>query len=312
MSKKILNNNNKGLYVLIAILLVAIVALLSVIVFNNTSKKNDNASDTVLKNDDKIELTDEIKYDLSSKINTLISPLKSTTYNEREYYSPYLFKFGTLYRELTAIEKQTLVLEHLSFSFLPIYYGKWEEVDYVKKAVDSYANAIGNNMLAKEAFGVLSYNEVNKVYKDFFGEDLENPEELVGGCPPYYYSSKTKEFYKMLSNCGGTAIGEVLSYKEKFETTQDTVAVYVDFGFVRPKEGEQKFIVYGDFEIPSETGSLTQIGGYKNVIEELPYANIDNLNYEITDNNKDKFSQYKFIFKKNGDNFYFEKVTKVR
>ena len=82
-------------------------------------------------------------------------------------------------------------------------------------------------------------------------------------------------------------------------------------GHVAPNNNNvYKYLVYSDFEVITDNGSLSTIIKPINVVEEIDGSLA--YSYKITSENKDKFSQYKFTFKMKDNNLYFEKVTKIK
>ena len=221
-------------------------------------------------------------------------------------YVDYGFNYAVFFRDLTDTEKQQITLKTLEFS--NIDQSKYQEVPYVKNAVDTMVGNGGNAL--KDYFGYLTYDEVNKSYRNLFGEDLENPVETVGKCPTFYYSKDTNEFYHMAGACGGTSAARVVSYKEKYVGINDTVELYIDFGFIRLEDTDTEATVYSNLvDLTREDGVMS----FASADKEVGKVAINSMyEYKITEENKDSFTQYKFTFRKDKDNYYFEKVEKVR
>ena len=309
-NKNVKENNKSSVYLLIIVFLVIIIGLLVTIVMllSNDNKVITNNNNEEIVENNKIEVNDTIKLELSNKINRLLSPYKSTTFEQSITFGDYGFRYAVLARPLTDFDKQFIVLNTITYDDIDT--GRWQEVPTVKSAID-IDTKYADGYLMKKEYGVLSYDAVNKSYNELFGSDLTNPAESVGKCPYIYYSSTTKEFYKFRPACGGTSGSSVTYYKDKFESTSnDTIDVYVNFGFIKYDEKTTKYYVYGDADIAASSVDFTATITGKNVVTELTEGN--QFSYKITDANKDKFSQYKFTFKKKDNYFYFEKVEKVR
>ena len=193
--------------------------------------------------------------------------------------------------------------------FSNIDQSRYQEVPYVKNAVDTIVKNGGNAL--KDDFGYLTYDEVNKAYRSLFGEDLENPVETVGKCPTFYYSKDTNEFYHMSGACGGTSASSVITYKEKYVGINDTIELYMDFGFIRFETmNSTEATIYSNLTKISREDSLMS---YADADKEISKVSTNEMHkYKITEDTKDKFTQYKFTFRKDKDNYYFEKVEKVR
>ena len=303
------NKNTRSVVILIIVFLLIIIGLLVTIIMllNKDNKLGNNKQEpntVVVDEDNEIKITEDLKFDLSRKIEKILTRVNLTSYEAQSNYPDYMFHYPVLFRELTSSEKQLITLS--SLAYFDIDLSKYKEVSYVKNAVD---RADGYGYMRTD-YGYLPYIDVNKEYREYFGEDLVNPVESVGRCPEYYYSSTTREFYHMSSACGGTSVSRIVSYKDKFVAKDDTIEVYINFGFIRPIENTDKFAVYANVVSLVNESDLTSRALVDTQIEEVSMTDMNN--YKITEENKDKFTQYKFTFKKNGDNFYFDKVTKIR
>ena len=305
--------NYNSLYTLIIVFLVIIIGLLVTIIMLLNNNNNSNTNSEIDNNNgivetDKLEVTDSIKLELSSKIDSLLSTYKSTTFEQSITFADYGFRYAVLTRELTDAERQFIVLNSVTYD--NVDNGRWQEVPVVKSAIDNDMKTSDGHIMKKE-YGVLSYDAVNKAHTELFGVEITKPVESAGKCPYIYYSSTTKEFYKFRAACGGTSAAIVAIYKDKFEVVDsNTIDVYVNFGFGRYDDSTTKFYIYGDANIsPSQVDFTATVTG-KNIVTEL--AEGQQYSYKITEANKDKFSQYKFTFKKKDNYYYFEKVSKVK
>ena len=241
-------------------------------------------------------LTDEEKMDLSRKLDVVLKNFQENTYtSESTIFNSYIFRANVLKGNVTAADKQYILLKSLTYNKLDGSH--WEEIDQIKTWVQ-------NDSTAKDEFGVLDFDTVNKEYRKLFGEDLE-PVEEVGKCPSILYHASTKEFYKFPARCGGTSGVMVTMYKEKYELSGDEAYLYFRVGFVAPMENDySKFYVYRDFD----TVDGTFLRNVIDMVEEVPSS----YDYKITKENADKFIQYKATFKKDSDgNYFFVNVQKV-
>ena len=303
--------NNTRLFVIIGVLVIVILVFVGLIATGAlVYKDKEEAKDDVIveKEEDKeFEVTEDLKKDLGLKVDKILTLSRTINSEQTMNYMDYGFNYAVFFRDLTDTEKQQITLKTLEFS--NIDQSRYQEVPYVKKNVDSLVGNDRNTL--KDNFGYLTYDEVNKAYRNLFGEDLENPVETVGRCPTFYYSKDTNEFYYMAAGCGGTSGPDrVVSYKEKYVGINDTVLLYMNFGFIRLAETDTEATIYGGLDsLVREDG----IFSYAAVDKEIGKVAINSMNdYKITEENKNSFTQYKFTFRKDKDNYYFEKVEKVR
>lgn len=303
-------NSNK-LVLILTIIIVILIFIIGFMFFTNLNKEEVSTPDVEEKEevDENITITDDLKLDLGNKINKLLYTGKATTaYEESINVGNFSFKYTVLHRELNTYEKQFITLNTVIYDKLEG--SRWEEVPSVKSAVDTIKKYPGWEQMMDE-FGSLTFDKVNKAHNELFGEDFGTPAQSTGKCPTIIYDSNTNEFYKLNAACGGTSAGSVVFFKDKFESTKDTVNVYVNMGHVAPNNNNvYKYLVYSDFEVITDNGSLSTIIKPINVVEEIDGSLA--YSYKITSENKDKFSQYKFTFKMKDNNLYFEKVTKIK
>lgn len=305
-------NSNK-LVLILTIIIVILIFIIGFMYFTNLNKEEVFTPDVEVeeteKLDENITITDDLKLDLGNKINKLLYTGKATTaYEESINVSNFNFNYTVLHRELNTYEKQFITLNTIIYDKLEG--SRWEEVPNVKSAVDTIKKYQGWESILNE-FGSLTFDKVNKAHNELFGEDFGTPAQTTGKCPTIIYDSNTNEFYKLNAACGGTSAGSVVFFKDKFESTKDTVDVYVNMGQVVPNNNNmKKYLVYSDFEVVTDNAPLSTSIKPINVVEEIDGSLA--YSYKITKENKDKFSQYKFTFKMKDNNLYFEKVTKIK
>ena len=275
------------------------------IITDSSNKINKDVEDLIEK-----EVTDvNVKNDLAKKVDLLLYSNINSDNSESKIFDSYGFRNALLKRDLTGDEKQNILL--LSLKFKDLNGSNWESVSEVKSAIDnelSHSNVNKEQLLGE--YGVLDYNYVNEQYKNFFGEELNNPTQTLGRCPKFIYSASTKEFYRFPPRCGGSAPGFFVTYKSKYFMTEDEIDVYVNVGYIMA-EGYSStgYEVFSDFELTNQelTGSFNPI----NSIEKN--ANGAGSEFRITSENADKFSEYRFRFKKdNNNNYYFIGVDQVK
>lgn len=313
-NKKIDENNNNGrsVFILVTVFLLIIIGLLVTIVMllNNDNKLSNNKDKTnnVLvdrTDDNKITITDYLKYDLGNKIDRILFRSNTLNFKQDIVRDTYAFNYIPLIRDLTEKEKINILLSTVIYD--NFYNSEWRNIPSISSLINERSYEMNNSN------GVISYYRFNDEYRRIFGSDITSFEDSSYICNRYYYIPETQEVYKIFGACGGASAVSVVSRKTKFESSSaDSVDVYVNFAFIAPEGGQgSNFALYGDFDyVESNDGNLPKTT-YKNLIENLP-KDLIHSTYKIKDEQLEKYSQYKFTFKKKGDNLYFEKVTKVK
>lgn len=140
--------------------------------------------------------------------------------------------------------------------------------------------------------------EVERNYKELFGEQIEH-RDFKDECPfEYYYDSKSNEYFSN-NQCGGTGYEELLYYFDKVTVKNDEAYAYIYIGLI----GNEKYQgeptkIYSDID-------------KKNVVEDNVEPNKVN-NYLINDSNKEDFTRYKLTYKLNDLNqYYFNKIERI-
>lgn len=318
MSDKKIENNNNGnfwLYVIISLLVIIIIIFVGLVasgflVYNETNNK---VNENVEEKNDKLVITDDLKTDLASKIDALLVGRKNIEFDENLNGNTAYFNGFALLRELTDSEKQRITKSALIFE--NIFDKTGEEFDRAKNYIESY---LGNGYLDtyfSSTYGVTTYEKYNKKYRELFGVDAPGFEDIRDMCSDEFYNKEHGEIYYVKGACGSNSAIDYTYHKSKFEINNDKVEVYVNIGYITFNDSYgTSHSVYGDIETSELDGKLYLGGDPINFVEEIKnYSSLNNP-YYINDNNKDKFSEYKFTFAKDkeNDNFYFEKVTKVR
>lgn len=140
-------------------------------------------------------------------------------------------------------------------------------------------------------FDCISYKNANLDFYDLFGEDLPKVKQLT---QDYIYGENSENYYyHIMGGRGGTGYSAAIGKIRKIDTEGDTAAVEIAVGGLSgsPEGIKIRSSILGS-EYFEEYGSDTEVEDI--TIEEEKY---------------EEFDQYRFVFKKNGDNIYsFEKV----
>ena len=140
-------------------------------------------------------------------------------------------------------------------------------------------------------------SNINDFYKSMFDNEIKEYKDQAG-CPYFEYKDATKK-YSGQAACGGTAQCWMDTYINKYTVSGDNYYVYVNFGAnCGTSDGTMK--IFTDYE---------HTKAYEGDIK----IQSDNGSYFITEENHDKFSEYKYTFTKtkNG-NYKFVSIEKVK
>ena len=178
--------------------------------------------------------------------------------------------------------------EKLKLAFLVVYStnsGKKIDYDILSDEVKEVVNSkLSHYEDIKNYLYSYPYEEVNKVYKKLFGENISNYSHTWLRCNEVVYDKENKVFVEMAGLACGASAGINYLYINREENDGDYKYIYANIGHT---EGDDN--AYNDF-------SKEDI-----VIRDIDYKtfNIDESNYQL-------FKEYKFIFKKDeNDNYYF-------
>ena len=251
---------------------------------------------------------DEIKKDLSLKIDTLLYPGIYVDANDSVAYNALYFRNALLKRDITEEEKQNIIVRSIHFN--PISNDNWKNTNTMKKMVDE--DPRGEDEALKE-YGELSLDIVNDNYKSLFGSNM-TPIGSLKGCPNYEYCSKTKTYYRLEPRCGGLNPNYYVSYKYNYINDKDNGLYYVDvaIGFVEMSGNinDDSYKLYSDYKI--EGSDITASATPLNLIKESQ-TGASNHEYDINKTNYNNFSSYRFTFEKdNDDNYYFVSVKQTK
>ena len=143
-------------------------------------------------------------------------------------------------------------------------------------------------------FDCISYKNASLDFYDLFGEDLPKVKQLT---QDYIYGENSENYYyHIMGGRGGTGYNAAIGKIRKIDTEGDTAVVEIAVGGLSgsPEGIKIRSSILGS-EYFEEYGPDTEVEDI--TIEEEKY---------------EEFDQYRFVFKKNGDNIYsFEKVEQL-
>ncbi|MBQ6396135.1 hypothetical protein IJH89_00950 [Candidatus Saccharibacteria bacterium] len=158
--------------------------------------------------------------------------------------------------------------------------------------------------------------EVEKIYSNLFGEGNvhQKPTEICGRLK---YNSEYHIYYKEpFGGCGGVDLNNHQIYVEKYTETPTTAYIYTRVNTIRDdelNEAETGVAVYKTYLDHSAfydsntnqylTPDPSLIYGYTSTVSNYPI--------QITPENFQEFSSYRFVFTKSGDNYIFKTVEKL-
>lgn len=242
-------------------------------------------------------VSEEVKKELSEKVNILLD-----FYNEKNIsdvgeitYLVNVFSDIVFDEKIDSWSKANLVLKSMPKESVTI------SSDNVK--CDDSSNDMYVKQMIKEAKQV-SMQKAKEIYKDLFGEELEI--KKVGKCPGFYPDS-TNGVYYALGGCGGTGDGTRYYYKNKYEKNGNEAYVYVNLVDVYPGTS----YIFSDKEVNKSLSYVYNTITSTNGLEPV-YSFPTSKKFYINNSNMDKFSNYKFTFKLNGNRYNFVKAEKVK
>ena len=176
---------------------------------------------------------------------------------------------------------------------------KFENGSYVIEESDLKGTCYDDYESAKE----YTYNNLNVVYKELFGNRKEMPKKMVSSflCPSYAYSEKYGAYIDVTGGCGGayyqSSHYDVASAVETNETLE-VVVNYIEFVFT---EWDKKYSV-------SQNANINISVEYaSHVTDEQRKTLYDRAVKEL---DEDEIPKYKFKFKKSDTGYYLENIVK--
>lgn len=320
------NKVNKLKAATIIIAIIAIIGIVAAVIFavlyyNNT---NNNAnSPTVGTNSDpnlqldataeqtkeEVEITDvNILKDLDAKIALLFNTDNTdptfATGRGIGYYDELLFHNGDIDQsnKIRTIIRHTLELAPLS------------EEEIVAALSQSGMSGRNEEYFRRELAKGVKGDLVVQKYKEIFGEDIAKG-AISKFCGEYEYNTQYDFYYNDGLGCGGISPYERFYYKNRYTTDGDYAYVYTATAFLNPtttKDSEGythegvPYYVYCDIADLGTNGASegAKICDILQTEEEKEHFTLDFSNYK-------QYSEYRFIFTKLNNNYYFKIVEKI-
>lgn len=303
------NKTNKILLVLVIILSIVVLVettiLCSTLLVKKTLPKEEEIKETI---DKDVKDIDDIT-DLSIKIDTILS-LKTNNYYKSLSASAYGYRFQVLKNNLTDEVKHEILLDNIEWEDIPREnYEVVAETEFFKNLIKS---GYDKSYLLKTTKQV-SLEKLSKYSEQLFGEKITNPLKTINTCPMYTYIEETKSFYYPMPQCGGINPHYVATYKSKYVDLGNEIDVHVNIAHL-VSSGTQssidKYTVYKDFDLRGEAKYNDAV--YKDIYKQN-LSQQEAENFEITEENYQEFSEYKFKFKKDkNNNYYFVSLEQVK
>lgn len=153
----------------------------------------------------------------------------------------------------------------------------------------------------------VSLDSVEEQMQNIYGKTLDIDYQNIISDINYIYDNDTKRFYEI---CTNSRVGSnfIDTYVYNFELNKNNAYVYVAVSY----GNEEPVIEQG------ETTDKTKVTIYKDykrsdVYKSYIYDSINSSdNFLLDESNYKDFSLYKYVFKKNHDDYYFESLEKVK
>ena len=242
-----------------------------------------NSSSTVENGNQNVEETEKVSNDtdFNDKISKKIYVLELIdSLNNNSVYRNYdIYSRSVTNSDISLDDKLFNVLENLYIE----YSGK-------SSVTTNYDfGAAGSNGVE---FTQLDVALVEQELKNLYGHGIDSSlHKDMGKCPMFIYDSVNKKYYAS-AQCGGASSYVVDTYINKITTKGNYVYAYVSLGVVS-YDGSN--IIYTDYE-------RTKIYDSKNNTSSSDVINKDNYK---------QFSEYKYTFAKDRDNYYFNSIEKI-
>lgn len=289
--------NSKGLIIIISLLVVIIIGLALYICYDKVvlknepkevEKKGENSKEESIEK----ELNDiYVKNDILEKIYIL--NVNGPMLNEKilDNYMEFAYPgfFSELYSSpLSDDERLNIAINASGKSFEKTSISYENMGEEAKEKYKTYASSPYFTDVVKYQ---VSSSIVEKKYKELFGKKLVKHKD-VGRCPYYVYDSKNNVYFYS-SQCGGTSASKNELYVNKITTLDDELYAYVNLAYITP---------HGDYTGEINNDVYDGIDNKGKLIENVNTA------YKLSENYS-KFSNYKFIFKKDTTgNYYFYSI----
>lgn len=286
---------SKSLTTLLVILLISLTASIGYIFYDKIIRdKNISKNDTTIKeeNDNKQEERISTDVSLNNDLTQKVKQLElffSIKGNDGKYYNSLFPGIESKYRgwdiyiknitndDISPDVKLYNVLEKLYYENLgksPVTTNyDFKELGYDKEVIDVQ----------------LDVSLVESQYRALYGSSTFSHKNF-GFCPTFIYDSINLKYYGS-AQCGGVSEWIIDTYINKITTTSDKAYAYVSLASIYWPEEK----VYTNYE-----STILYTGEVGNIYKDI-----------INEENYEQFSEYKYTFTKDGENYHFESIEKI-
>lgn len=288
--------NNKAYIIIIVILSILLLGSISFILYSQLSgyeknsvdseeKKQDNKQKNVKEKNTKI--TDDIKLDISNKINQLLTSGRANETKEIIDDSIPGYYMNSKFIEQLEYDNDSKLL--LALHKAP--------TSNLSVDINSVSNSLAKDMINTYSNEVkqISITQVKDIYRLYFGEEV-NSFKSFDLCPMYAYDEATNSYFSV-APCGGTSEDSYILHKEDYQIKEDSLTVKLYLAKrtpIDPTKGMGDENIMCGFEC-------------NNIVKTIPYQE----KFIIDDSNKSLFDSYLLTFKEDqNSNYYFSKIEK--
>lgn len=268
------------------IIILALILIILAVALTIASEKEPTPEEPTIKEPQNITITEELKNDINRKIQLL----KSSDYCELTGVKN-TYKNDCLYRSNKTIVSELSDEYRLYNLVLGLDNLMTEKTNYI----------VGNLYIEKINFQdtqFINYQELEKEYKNLYGNTLEFTPEFVNNVESFPYVKYSADYKKVFYQTTGNKTSnnnEVIEYINDYESDENNIYVHVSIAYVYQSDAYTKKI----FTNSERT----------NLITSIQTKDYDKNKIIDVDNYK-KFKSYKYTFTKenNNDNFIFKQV----
>ena len=326
--------SNKPLIAIVAIILVALIGVGAWAVLSNKQSEPIPRGEPTPEapvdepEEEETEITDEaIISSLFEKLLILHQPNVNNylSYAGDNYVKNQRLSFGSVYTVsgdlytdgLTENDKFFIITQYMSDN------GDAKLASELSVPSDFYASKFANycattpedTMCSKNEGKAISEEAIAEVYEKIFGEAPATFEQPTGICGAYAYDSAYHIYYDGIHGCGGADGPEHQVYIDRYTESESYAYAYLRVATINLYDGENVPVYKTYFGMDDLYDRKTN--QYLTPDESLIYTRLGNggmgmdLPQIINANNASEFDQYRFVFKKDGENYYFNTVEKL-
>ena len=282
MGKKESNGVNNILIILLIVISICLVVSVSYITYDKIFK-----DDTIEKEDDLKDNNDDVEKETDSiELNNTMK--RYVEILERiNVVGDYSSGFGSGVIYANNFKNSDILGDDKLHAVLKQLYVENRDKSPVTTDYD-----FGNDYM-KSVNTQIEVSEVERIYKDLFGSSVGEHKDF-GICPYFIYDSVNSKYYGSMQ-CGNASTLFFETYVYSVTTKGNDVYVYVSFA--SSDMGNAGPVIYTDYE-------RTDV--YKDNVQPQELVDI------VNENNYNDFSQYKYVFTKNGDSYSFTNIEKIK